>query len=429
MDGLLQIGERSGGMLKPVADPGLATIIYTSGTTGPPKGVMLSHGNLLANSADAIAALPIGPDDVVLSFLPLSHAFERTAGLYSALRASATIAYGGGPISLAKDLKEIKPTVLCCAPRLLDLVYRRVLGEREKAGFLRRPILGRALAVAKAAGPLRSLGRPLPPFLGFQHRLFDRVVFSEVRALLGGRMRFLICGGAPLSVEIARFFYGAGIPVYEGYGLTEAGPVVSCNRPGRTRLGTVGQPLPRVQVKIGAGGEICVRGPAIMRGYYNRPEETAEAIDAEGYLTINDRKKELLITSDGENISPVYVEGLLKGDPLIEEVCLIGDRRPYVTALIAPNQAMVEALALKRRISGEWPAILANEEILALFRRRLNEVNRSLPHPARVRNFTLLRAPFSQEQEELTPTLKVKRRVVTETRRAEIEAMYRARSR
>ena len=296
------------------------------------------------------------------------------------------------------------------------------------------------MEVAKAAGPLRALRRPLPLFLGLQHRLFDRIVFSRVRGLLGGRTRFLICGGAPLSEDVARFFHGAGVPVYEGYGLTEAGPVVSCNLPGRTRLATVGPPLPRVEVKIDAGGEICVRGPGVMQGYYNRPEETAEAIDAEGwlrtgdigeidaegYITITDRKKELLITSDGENIAPLYIEGLLKRDPLIEEVCLIGDKRPYLAVLIAPNRVLLEALARRRGVSDEWPVILENDDILTLFRRRLDEVNRSLPRHARVRNFALLNVPFSQEKEEITPTLKVKRRVVAETRRAEIEAMYRA---
>jgi long-chain acyl-CoA synthetase len=253
IDGLMALGEREGGTLQPVADPGLATVIYTSGTTGLPKGVMLSHANLLANSADAITVLPIGEDDLVLSFLPLSHAFERTAGLYSVLLAGASVAYGGGPITLASDLREVKPTIMCCAPRVLDLIYRRIWSEKEKAGFLRRQVLDRALEVAKAAGPLRALRRPLPLFLGLQHRLFDRIVFSRVRGLLGGRTRFLICGGAPLSEEVALFFHGAGVPVYEGYGLTEAGPVVSCNLPGRTRLATVGPPLPRVEVKIDAG--------------------------------------------------------------------------------------------------------------------------------------------------------------------------------
>lgn len=439
LGGLLAKGERHGGPAQPAADPGLATIIYTSGTTGTPKGVMLTHANMLANTQDATAILPITDSDVSLSFLPLSHAFERTAGLYTLLRAGASIAYGGGTVTLTKDLVEVKPTVFCCVPRVLELVYRRVRGERENARFPKRQILGWALAVGSAAGAYRAAQRPsLPFFLACQYRLADRILFRKLRALLGGRVRFLVSGGAPLNAEVAQFFYGAGIPVYEGYGLTEAGPVVSCNRPGRTRLGTVGPALPQVEVRIAEDGEICVRGPNVMPGYYHRPEDTAQAvdpdgwlhtgdvgeIDAEGFLRITDRKKDLIITSEGENIAPQYIEGLLKHDPLIEEACLVGDNRPYLTALLVPNRALLESLARKHGVPEEWPALLERAEFRALFRRRLDEVNRQLPLYARVRNFALLADPFSQERGELTPTLKVKRRVVLETRRALIDALY-----
>jgi long-chain acyl-CoA synthetase len=438
LDGLLARGERNGGAAQPVADPGLATIIYTSGTTGIPKGVMLSHANMLANTQDATAVLPITAEDLSVSFLPLSHGFERTAGLYTLLRAGATIAYGGGTVTLTKDLGEIKPTLICCVPRVLELVYRRVSSERENAGFPKRQILEWALAVGKKAGTLRSSQQSLSFGLGWQYRLADRVLFRKLRAALGGRMRFLVSGGAPLNAEIARFFYGAGFTVYEGYGLTEAGPVVSCNMPGRTRLGTVGPALPQVEVKIAEDGEICVRGPNVMQGYYHRPEDTAQAIDAagwlhtgdvgeidaEGFITITDRKKDLIITSEGENIAPQHVEGLLKQDPLIEEACLIGDKRPYLTVLLVPNRPLLEALARKHAVADDWPTLLERNEFRTLFRRRLDEVNRTLPLSSRVRNFALLAEPFSPERDELTPTLKVKRRVVVETRRAQIEALY-----
>ena len=437
--GLLARGERNGGAAQPVADPGLATIIYTSGTTGIPKGVMLTHANMLANTQDATAVLPITAEDLSVSFLPLSHGFERTAGLYTLLRAGATIAYGGGTVTLTKDLGEVKPTVICCVPRVLELVYRRVSSERENAGFPKRQILEWALAVGKKAGTLRSSQQSLSFGLGLQYRLADRVLFRKLRAVLGGRVRFLVSGGAPLNAEIARFFYGAGFTVYEGYGLTEAGPVVACNIPGRTRLGTVGPALPQVEVKIAEDGEICVRGPNVMQGYYHRPEDTAQAIDAagwlhtgdvgeidaEGFITITDRKKDLIITSEGENIAPQHVEGLLKQDPLIEEACLIGDKRPYLTVLLVPNRPLLEALARKHGVTEEWPTLLERNEFRTLFRRRLDEVNRTLPLSSRVRNFALLAEPFSQERDELTPTLKVKRRVVVETRRAQIEALYR----
>lgn len=439
LKGLLALGERRGGPAQPAADPGLATIIYTSGTTGTPKGVMLTHTNMLANTQDATAILPITEDDLSISFLPLSHAFERTAGLYTLLRAGASIAYGGGTVTLTKDLPEVRPTVFCCVPRVLELVYRRVRSEQENARFPKRQILDWALTVGKTAGAYRAAYQHALRFpLACQYWLADRILFRKLRALLGGRVRFLVSGGAPLDPKVAQFFFGAGIPVYEGYGLTEAGPVVSCNLPGRTRLGTVGPALPQVTVRIAADGEICVRGPNVMLGYYHRPEDTAQVIDADGWLhtgdvgeidadgfiLITDRKKDLIITSEGENVAPQYIEGLLKQDPLIEEACLIGDKRPYLTVLLVPNRALVENLARKYHWQEEWPALLDRPECRTLFRRRLDEVNRQLPLYARVRNFALLAEPFTQERGELTPTLKVKRRVVLETRRALVDALY-----
>ena len=439
IEGVYAQGERHSQASQPVVDPGLATIIYTSGTTGVPKGVMLTHANMLANTQDATALLPLTAEDISISFLPLSHGFERTAGLYTLLRAGVAIAYGGGTVTLTKDLGEVKPTVLCCVPRVLELVYRRVLNQRENAGFLKRKVLDWSLNVGRDVGAFRVAQTDLPLKAKLQYSMANRLVFRKLRAVLGGRLRFLVSGGAPLNAEVARFFYGAGVAVYEGYGLTEAGPVVSCNIPGRTKLGTVGPALPQVEVKIACDGEIHVRGPNVMRGYYNRPEDTKEVldtegwlhtgdvgeIDADGFIAITDRKKDLIITSEGENISPQHVEGLLKQDPLIEEACLIGDKRPYLTALLVPNRALLEALAQKHHVVDEWPALLQRSEFRTLFRRRLDEVNRALPLYSRVRKFTLLDEPFSQEREELTPTLKIKRRVVMETRRVQIDAMYR----
>ncbi|MGE0683733.1 MAG: long-chain fatty acid--CoA ligase [Candidatus Binatia bacterium] len=439
IEGLYAQGEQYAHASQPVVDPGLATIIYTSGTTGVPKGVMLTHTNMLTNTQDATSLLPLSDNDVSISFLPLSHGFERTAGLYTLLRAGVIIAYGGGTVTLTKDLGEVRPTVLCCVPRVLELVYRRLLSEREDASILKRKVLDWALSVGRTVGTYRVSQRSLPIGAKFQYAIADRLVFQKLRAALGGRVRFLISGGAPLNAEVARFFYGAGIAVYEGYGLTEAGPVVSCNLPGRTKLGTVGPALPQVEVKIAEDSEICVRGPNVMRGYYNRAQDTALVIDTEGWLhtgdigeidtegfiTITDRKKDLIITSEGENIAPQHVEGLLKQDPLIEEACLIGDKRPYLTVLLVPNRVLLEALARKYGVTEDWPAVLERSEFRALFRRRLDEVNRSLPLSSRVRKFALLTEPFSQEREELTPTLKIKRRVVMETRRVQIDALYR----
>ncbi len=439
---LLASGERSTSPAQPVPDPGLATIIYTSGTTGRPKGVMLSHTNMLANAEDAAAVLPLSEEDLGLSFLPLSHGFERTGGLYTSLRAGGSIAYGGGIASLTDDLAAVRPTILCCVPRVLERVYQHMLGERESASFVKQKILSWALEVGRAAGRIRTAdatGTAALPFpLSLQHALADRLVFGTLRTALGGRVRFLVSGGAPLNADLACFFHGAGIPVYEGYGLTEAGPVVACNTPDRNRVGSVGTPLPQVSVRIADDGEVCVRGPNVMAGYYNRPEDTAAAldvegwlhtgdigaIDAQGFLAITDRKKDLLITSQGENVAPQPIEGRFRQEPLIEEACLIGDQRPYLTVLLVPDREFVEITAGTHGVSGAWPAVLDHPTIRALFQQCFETVNSSLPRHAQPRKFALLAEPFSQASNELTPTLKVKRRTVLQTRRAEIDGLY-----
>ncbi len=438
---LLASGEHSSGPAQPVPDPGLATIIYTSGTTGRPKGVMLSHTNMLANAEDATAVLPLNEEDLLLSFLPLSHGFERTGGFYTSLRAGGTIAYGGGIASLTDDLSVVRPTILCCVPRVLERVYQHMLGERENAAFVKQKILSWALEVGRAAGRVRTAdgGTAALPFpLSLQHGLADRLVFRALRSALGGRIRFLVSGGAPLNADLACFFYGAGIPVYEGYGLTEAGPVVACNTPDRNRVGSVGTPLPQVSVRIADDGEVCVHGPNVMAGYYNRPEDTAAALDAEGwlhtgdigaidaqgFLSITDRKKDLLITSQGENVAPQPIEGRFRQEPLIEEACLIGDQRPYLTVLLVPDREFVEITAGTHGVSGAWPAVLDHPTIRALFQQCFETVNSSLPRHAQPRKFALLAEPFSQDSNELTPTLKVKRRTVLQTRQAEIDGLY-----
>lgn len=439
---LLAGGEHGTEPAQPVPDPGLATIIYTSGTTGRPKGVMLSHTNMLANAEDAAAVLPLNEEDLFLSFLPLSHGFERTGGLYTSLRAGGTIAYGGGIASLTDDLAAVRPTILCCVPRVLERVYQHMLGERENAPFVKQKILSWALEVGRAVGRIRTAatsGTAALPFpLSLQHSLVDRLVFRTLRSALGGRIRFLVSGGAPLNADLACFFYGAGISVYEGYGLTEAGPVVACNTPDRNRVGSVGTPLPQVSVRIADDGEVCVRGPNVMAGYYNRPEDTAAALDAEGwlhtgdigaidaqgFLAITDRKKDLLITSQGENVAPQPIEGRFRQEPLIEEACLIGDQRPYLTVLLVPDREFVEIMATTHGVSGEWPTVLDHPTIRALFQQCFETVNSSLPRHAQPRQFALLAEPFSQASNELTPTLKVKRRTVLQTRRAAIDGLY-----
>ena len=444
---LMSRGNSSVESANHVKEPDLATIIYTSGTTGLPKGVMLSHSNILANVVDALQVLPITSADQTISFLPLSHGFERTAGLYTILAAGACIAYGGGTVTLTKDLADIRPTLFCCVPRVLELVYRRVLTEKENSTGPKKFLLGRAISTAKTVGQTLTsnpTGTGTVPFpLNLLHFALDKLVFRKLRDLLGGRTRFLISGGAPLNSDICYFFFGAGMTVYQGYGLTEAGPVVSCNIPDQSRVGTVGPALPQVTVRTDTDGEICVRGPNVMRGYFNKPEETAQVLDADGWLhtgdvgeidqhgfiTITDRKKDLIITSEGENIAPQAIEGLFKQSPLIEEACVIGDKRPYLTVLLVPNRTFVESTASRMAIIGDWPKVLGHPNIRTLFKNCTDDVNTQIPLYSRVRRFKVLELPFSSEKGEVTPTMKVRRRTVVETRSAEIDAMYPKRTR
>ena len=430
-----------------VKEPDLATIIYTSGTTGLPKGVMLSHSNILANVVDALQVLPITSTDQTMSFLPLSHGFERTAGLYTILAAGACIAYGGGTVTLTKDLADIRPTLFCCVPRVLELVYRRVLTEKENAAAPKKFLLELAISKAKTVGQALTsnpTGTGTVRFpLNLLHLALYILVFRKLRVILGGRTRFLISGGAPLNSDICYFFFGAGMTVYQGYGLTEAGPVVSCNIPTQSRVGSVGPALPQVSVRTDNDGEICVRGPNVMRGYFNKPKETAQVLDADGWLhtgdvgeidqngfiTITDRKKDLIITSEGENIAPQAIEGLFKKSPLIEEACVIGDKRPYLTALLVPNRTFVESAASRMAVIGDWPNILGHAKIRTLFKTCTDDVNKQMPLYSRVRRFRVLELPFSSEEGEVTPTMKVRRRTVAETRSAEIDAMYPKRTR
>lgn len=398
-----------------------ASIIYTSGTTGDPKGVVLTHANFLSNCEGVRQVIPIGEEDVLLSFLPLSHVFERMAGYYFVLSVGGAIAYAESLEAVPHNLLEARPTVITGVPRFYEKMHDRILEAVRAAPPLKRALFRWALRA------------------GRKNRIADRLVLSKLRARMGGRIRFCVSGGAPLPKAIAEFFYAAGILIVEGYGLTETSPVITCNRVDRFRFGTVGLAIPGVEVRIAADGEILTRGPHVMRGYYQNPAATAEVIDAEGwfhtgdvgrldpdgFLSITDRKKDLIKTSGGKMVAPQNLEAALKADPLIADCVVIGDRRKYLTALVVPNLEKLLELARGKGIPARSARDLVwNPEAHAFVWERVERVNRSLASFEQIKKIALLPEPFSLGSGELTPTLKVKRRVVSERYAEQIEELY-----
>ena len=420
-----------------IAREDLASIIYTSGTTGEPKGVMLTHGNLVSNMRATADALDLSHDDVALSFLPLSHAFERMVS-YVYLFSGVTIVFAESFDTIARDIGRVRPTVLTGVPRVYEKLYTRITEAAATSGGAKAALFRWALTAGLARAKAVLRGRTVGPLTSMAGALGDRLVFSAVRAKLGGRLRFVASGSAPLSANVMEFFHAIGIPIMEGYGLTETAPILTFNPLNALRVGTVGRAIPGVELRIADDGEILARGPNIMTGYFNKPEATAAAleggwfhtgdigqIDAEGYLTITDRKKDLLVTSGGKKIAPQPIEGVLKRSPLIAEAVLLGDRRKYAAALIVP-----EFNALERRLKdlgrppGGREELIAREDVIALYQEIIDALNRELSQYERIKRITLLPREFTVESGELTPTLKVKRKVVEEKWRAQIEALY-----
>lgn len=420
-----------------VAPGDLASILYTSGTTGEPKGVMLTHVNFASNVNATLQVIPFTERDVTLSFLPLTHVLERMVE-FVYLAAGATIAFAESIEAVPQNIQEIRPTVVAGVPRLFEKINARIMETVRASPLVRRLIFGLALKVGRshALALLAGRGAPLPVRL--LHPVTDHLVFSKVREKLGGRLRFFISGGAPLSAAIAEFFYAAGIRILEGYGLTETSPVIALNTLTETRLGTVGPVVPGVEVKIAGDGEILVRGPNVMKGYFRNEEATREAIrdgwfstgdigliDDGGFLKITDRKKEVLKTSGGKMVAPQPIENLLKTDRFISQAVLIGDRRNFISALIVPDPALLESYARRKEISYKSVEDLTrNARVLDLFRRRIEAKMAGLPPFLTVKKFRLLPRELTQEAGELTPTLKLKRRVIEQKFAALIESMY-----
>ncbi|MBW3553839.1 MAG: long-chain fatty acid--CoA ligase [Gemmatimonadetes bacterium] len=411
----------------------IATMLYTSGTTGNPKGVLLTHNNIHSNVLASERLFQAGPEDVAVSFLPLSHILERMVD-YWFFSMGVTIAYVG-EIALVRDsLREVRPTIAASTPRLYEKVYDAVMSQPGVKGKLVQwaSKVGRRWTEAKLAGQQPG------PATSLQHALADRLVFAKLRGRMGGSLRFFISGGAPLADHVAKFFYGAGILLLEGYGLTETSPVTNVNTPTALRFGTVGQPVPGTEIMIAEDGEILVRGPQVMHGYYKRPDATAEAIDsdgwfhtgdvgeidADGYLKITDRKKDLIVTAGGKNIAPQPIENRVKESPFVDEAVMVGDRRPYAVLLLVPNRPKLEEWASSAGIRAEGAALLEDRKV----REKMEEESlgrlEGLARFERPKKMALLEGEFTVQNGVLTPSMKVKRRVVEERFGHVIEALY-----
>ncbi len=411
------------------AENELATLIYTSGTTGNPLGVMLTHDNLTSNAVGAIEYFAIGPTDVYLSLLPLCHAFERTAQ-NSMMRAGACVVFGRGLAHVVADLGEVNPTIVCVVPRLLEKVYESVHGKVEAGSPVARAVFKTALQLGRQCVGRELEGRSLPIGAAIGRTLARRFVLKKVKNIFGKRLRYVVSGGAPLSPVIAEFIFAVGLPCYEGYGITECSPIVSANHIGKARLGTVGEALPGVEAKIGQDGEIMVKGPNVMVGYYNNPEATANAlepdgwfhtgdlgrIDQDGFISILDRKKEILVTAGGKNISPAAVEGLALKSRFISQICIFANNRKFVSALVVPD---FEAVAVALGMNGaslttvaSKTKLLRDPKVASLFQREIDKVNEKLARFENIRRFALLAEEFTTENAMMTATLKVRRKIV-----------------
>ncbi len=416
----------------------LATIIYTSGTTGEPKGVMLSHDNIYSNVEASRKAIPFEGNDVGLSFLPLSHIFERMAGHYLMFATGTSIAYAESIDTVAANMGEVRPTLVLSVPRLYEKMYARILETALTGGFLKKKIFFWARGVADRWASEKLAGKEPGGLLAMQYGIAQKLVFSKLKTRTGGRLRYFVSGGAPLSPDINKFFYAAGLEILEGYGLTETSPVIAVNTPDNFRIGTVGKPIDGVEVKIAADGEILTRGPHVMKGYYNKPEATRESIEPDGwfhtgdigelrddFLAITDRKKDIIVTAGGKNIAPQPLENKVKTNKYVAQAVMLGDKRKFPSMLIVPNFDQLERWAKNRNIIWTDRAqLLRMPTIQAKMEKEVNKELAGAAHFELPKKIGLLEHDFSIEKGELTPTQKVKRRAIDKHYKALIDSLY-----
>jgi long-chain acyl-CoA synthetase len=421
-----------------IAPEDMLTLIYTSGTTGVPKGVMLSHGNILSNTRYLTEQSGImGRDDTLLSFLPLSHILERTAGYYLAIRSGALMAFADSIEKVPENMMEVQPTLIVSVPRLFEKIYQRIFENVHHMPVVKRKLFHWSVAVGLKYVEAKYLHKNLPPLLGLEYAVADRLVFGKLRDKFGGSMKLFCCGGAPLDKTINEFFWAIGIPIFEGYGLTETSPAISFNNFDHVRFGSVGFALEQTEIKIAEDGEIMVKGPQVMLGYYNDPIATAEALQdgwfktgdighlEDGFLFITDRKKELIITAGGKNIAPQPIENALKMDKYVSSAFVHGDRKPYLMALIVPNLERLLEFAKERHINYyDIDNLVMNESVQKLFEMRVAEINAHLAPYETIKKFVLIPHDFSIEGGELTPTLKLRRKIIYEKYKQKIEDLY-----
>lgn len=418
----------------------LLTLIYTSGTTGNPKGVMLTHNNLLSNMNSGKKAIDIGTEDVFLSFLPLSHVFERMTGHYTGFYSGSTTYYAESVDTVAENMGEVKPTIMVAVPRLYEKINAKVLDKVSKDPALRQKIFWWALRTGEKAAEFLTRGQQPSGSLAFKFKIADKLVFSKLKDRVGGRLRFFVSGGAPLSAEVGKFFASANIPILEGYGLTETSPVITCNRENLFKFGTVGCPIEGVEVKIADDGEILCKGDNVMVGYYKNEEATKEAIDEDGwfhtgdigmfeeqdgYLMITDRKKSLLVTSGGKNVAPAPMEIALTSSKYIEQCLVIGDKQNFISALIVPSFEMLNEWAAEKGIATDDRQALVNDlQVFELIEAEVAQTMNAFSRYEQVKKFSLLTKEWTVESGEATPKLSVKRKEVINNNTDLIDKMY-----
>lgn len=420
-------------------EPGdMLTMIYTSGTTGIPKGVMLSHHNIQTNVRYLTEQSGvISENDVMLSFLPLSHILERTAGYYLTISNGALLAFADSIEKVAENMVEIRPTIMICVPRLFEKIYHRIYESVHQMPTVKKALFHRAVDIGKRYVAARYIDGRIPPLLNLEYTIADRLIFSTIRARFGGNMKLFCSGGGPLDRTINEFFWIIGIPVFEGYGLTETSPALCFNNFEHIRFGSVGVALKGTEFKIAEDGEILVKGPQVMLGYYNDPAATAEVLQDgwlrtgdvgyidDGFVFITDRKKELIITAGGKNIAPQPIENEIRRDKYVSSVFVYGDRKPYLTALIVPNLERLLEYAKEKHINYyQADDLVTHETVQKLFEQRVAEINKRLAPYETIKKFVLLAQDFSIDGGELTPTLKLRRKIIYEKYRQKIEDLY-----